>query len=427
MRLGVIADDFTGATDIASFLVNNGMATIQFNGIPETLPQVEAQALVVSLKSRSCPVDQAVSQSLAALQWLQQQGCTQFYFKYCSTFDSTSQGNIGPVIDALLAALGEQHTVISPALPVNGRTVYQGYLFVMDQLLAESGMKNHPVTPMKDSNLLRLIEAQASGRAGLVPTSVMDQGAEAVSQQLQQLFHQGVSYGVLDCLNEQHLLTQGRALHNMKLVTGGSGLALGLARHWAASSAQTTSATEAGYPQGQQGVVLSGSCSAMTNQQVAVYQQKAPAKAIDIAQCMGSDEQRAAYAQQLSQWVQSHHTQTLAPLIYATAQPDVLHRIQQQYGMAAASQGIEQLFALLAVHLQQAGYTRFIVAGGETSGVVCQALAIDAFHIGPSISPGVPWVKSISPHAPISLALKSGNFGDEDFFARAQSAFPLFG
>ncbi|AKP33619.1 3-oxo-tetronate kinase [Yersinia aleksiciae] len=425
MRLGVIADDFTGATDIASFLVNNGMAAIQFNGIPENPPQVNAQALVVSLKTRSCPVDQAVSQSLAALQWLQQQGCTQFYFKYCSTFDSTPQGNIGPVIDALLAALGELHTVISPALPVNGRTVYQGYLFVMDQLLAESGMKNHPVTPMTESNLLRLIEAQACGRAGLVAASVMDQGAEAVCQQLQQLYDNGVSYGVLDCLNEQHLLTQGHALHKMKLVTGGSGLALGLARHWASTAPQHSFATAAGKPQGQRVVVLSGSCSTMTNQQVALYQQKAPAKAIDIAQCMGSEEQRAAYAEQLSQWVQSHGAETLAPLIYATAQPAVLQQIQQQYGMAIASQGIEQLFALLAVRLQQVGFSRFIVAGGETSGVVCQALAIDAFYIGPSISPGVPWVRSINPNVPISLALKSGNFGDEDFFARAQLAFPV--
>ncbi|CNL01909.1 putative pyridoxine biosynthesis protein (probably from glycolaldehide) [Yersinia mollaretii] len=425
MRLGVIADDFTGATDIASFLVNNGMTAIQFNGIPENPPQADAQALVVSLKSRSCPVDQAVSQSLAALQWLQQQGCTQFYFKYCSTFDSTPQGNIGPVIDALLAALGERHTVISPALPVNGRTVYQGYLFVMDQLLAESGMRNHPVTPMKESHLLRLIEAQAQGRAGLVPASVMDQGAEAVAQQLQQLYDDGVSYAVLDCLNESHLLTQGRALHSMKLVTGGSGLAMGLARHWATANTQPTSATAAGSPQGQRAVVLSGSCSAMTNQQVALYQQQAPAKAIDIAQCIGSEAQRAVYAEQLSQWVQSQDAAPLAPLVYATAQPAVLQQIQQQYGMEIASQGIEQLFALLAVRLQQAGFTRFIVAGGETSGVVCQALAIDAFHIGPSISPGVPWVKSISPNTPISLALKSGNFGDENFFARAQREFPV--
>lgn len=425
MRLGVIADDFTGATDIASFLVNNGMTAIQFNGIPENPPQADAQARVVSLKSRSCPVDQAVSQSLAALQWLQQQGCTQFYFKYCSTFDSTPQGNIGPVIDALLAALGERHTVISPALPVNGRTVYQGYLFVMDQLLAESGMRNHPVTPMRESHLLRLIEAQAQGRAGLVPVSVMDQGAEAVAQQLQQLYDHGVSYAVLDCLNESHLLTQGRALHNMKLVTGGSGLAMGLARHWATTAPPSSSATAAGNPQGQRAVVLSGSCSAMTNQQVAVYQRQAPAKAIDIAQCIGSEEQRAAYAEQLSQWVQSQDTDTLAPLVYATAQPAVLQQIQQQYGREIASQGIEQLFALLAVRLQQAGFTRFIVAGGETSGVVCQALAIDAFHIGPTISPGVPWVKSINPSAPISLALKSGNFGDEDFFARAQREFPV--
>lgn len=233
MLLGVIADDFTGATDIASFLVDNGLPTVQLNGVPQDDTPVDSQAVVISLKSRSCPVDQAVEQSLQALAWLQRQGCRQFYFKYCSTFDSTAQGNIGPVTDALLDALGEQQTVISPALPVNGRTVYQGYLFVMDQLLSESGMRNHPVTPMTDSNLMRLMEAQASGRCGLVNAAEMDRGAGAVQEKLQQLAQLGVRYVVLDTLNEQHLLTQGEALKTMKLVTGGSGLAIGIARQWA--------------------------------------------------------------------------------------------------------------------------------------------------------------------------------------------------
>ncbi|VTR17081.1 Uncharacterized protein conserved in bacteria [Serratia fonticola] len=214
MLLGVIADDFTGATDIASFLVENGLPTVQLNGVPQDDTPVDSQAVVISLKSRSCPVDQAVEQSLQALAWLQRQGCRQFYFKYCSTFDSTAQGNIGPVTDALLDALGEQQTVISPALPVNGRTVYQGYLFVMDQLLSESGMRNHPVTPMTDSNLMRLMEAQASGRCGLVNAVEMDRGADSVQEKLQQLAQQGVRYAVLDTLNEQHLLTQGEALKN---------------------------------------------------------------------------------------------------------------------------------------------------------------------------------------------------------------------
>ncbi|MDC6111649.1 3-oxo-tetronate kinase [Serratia rubidaea] len=419
MLLGVIADDFTGATDIASFLVENGLSTVQLNGVPDSDAAVDAQAVVISLKSRSCPAEQAVAQSLQALAWLQRQGCQRFYFKYCSTFDSTARGNIGPVTDALLDALGESQTVISPALPVNGRTVYQGYLFVMDQLLSESGMRNHPVTPMTDSNLLRLMEAQAAGRCGLIDAAVMDTGADAVRARLQQLAQQGVRYVVLDTLNEQHLLTQGAALKAMKLVTGGSGLAIGLARQWAQPG--QTQAQAAGAPQGEKAVVLSGSCSTMTNKQVARYRQQAAAQAIDVARCIGEDE-RARYARELSDWVQAQRGD-LAPLLYATAEPEALRQTQQQYGVDIASQAVEALFAALVQLLHQAGFRRFIVAGGETSGVVTQALAIRGFHIGPCISPGVPWVRAIE--QPVSLALKSGNFGDENFFARAQTEFPL--
>ncbi|MBD8451274.1 four-carbon acid sugar kinase family protein [Serratia rubidaea] len=419
MLLGVIADDFTGATDIASFLVENGLSTVQLNGVPDSDAAVDAQAVVISLKSRSCPAEQAVAQSLQALAWLQRQGCQRFYFKYCSTFDSTARGNIGPVTDALLDALGESQTVISPALPINGRTVYQGYLFVMDQLLSESGMRNHPVTPMTDSNLLRLMEAQAAGRCGLIDAAVMDTGADGVRARLQQLAQQGVRYVVLDTLNEQHLLTQGAALKAMKLVTGGSGLAIGLARQWAQPG--QTQAQAAGAPQGEKAVVLSGSCSTMTNKQVARYRQQAAAQAIDVARCIGEDE-RARYARELSDWVQAQRGD-LAPLLYATAEPEALRQTQQQYGVDIASQAVEALFAALVQLLHQAGFRRFIVAGGETSGVVTQALAIRGFHIGPCISPGVPWVRAIE--QPVSLALKSGNFGDENFFARAQTEFPL--
>ncbi|MBH3265749.1 four-carbon acid sugar kinase family protein [Serratia ureilytica] len=419
MQLGVIADDFTGATDIASFLVQNGLPTVQLNGVPQDETPVDAQAVVISLKSRSCPAEQAIEQALQALAWLQKQGCRQFYFKYCSTFDSTAQGNIGPVTDALLAALGENFTVVSPALPVNGRTVYQGYLFVGEQMLSESGMRHHPVTPMTDSNLLRLMESQAAGRCGLVTAAEMDRGAEAVSEKLQQLAQEGVRYAVLDTLNERHLLTQGEALKTMKLVTGGSGLAIGLARQWAQNGDRAAEA--AGAPLGEKAAVLSGSCSVMTNRQVAHYRERAAAQAIDIDRCF-DPQTRAAYAVELAHWAQRHAGEALAPLIYATASPESLQQTQQRHG-AAASEAVEALFAELVVQLRQLGFSRFIVAGGETSGVVTQALGIRGFHIGPSISPGVPWVRA-SDRA-ISLALKSGNFGDEAFFSRAQTEFPV--
>lgn len=417
MRLGVIADDFTGATDIASFLVQNGLSTIQFNGIPGGETITKAQAIVVSLKSRSCPPEQAVEQSLAALAWLQQQGCQRFYFKYCSTFDSTAQGNIGPVTDALLKALGETQTVICPALPVNGRTVYQGYLFVGNQLLSESGMRHHPVTPMHDSNLLRVMSAQASGNAGLIAASQVDQGAAAVREALDRLAEQGVSYVVTDALHQEHLLTLGEAVRDLRLVTGGSGLAIGLARQWA--GAQTdTGAEQAGRPQGERAVVLSGSCSQMTNRQVAAYRQLAPACEVEITPCLDDAE---GYARRLCDWVEANHHQTLAPLLFATADAQQLQAIQQRYGAVRSSEAVEQLFAAVTRELKRRGWQRFIVAGGETSGVVAQSLGVTAFHIGPTISPGVPWVRDI--HQPLSLALKSGNFGDEDFFRRAQTEF----
>lgn len=420
MLLGVIADDFTGATDIASFLVGNGLSTVQLNGVPPQDYRVDAQAAVISLKSRSCPPAQAVADSLGALTWLQDQGCRQFYFKYCSTFDSTAQGNIGPVTDALLEALGETQTVISPALPVNGRTVYQGYLFVMDRLLSESGMRHHPVTPMTDSYLPRLMERQAAGKCDVVAADVMDRGAEAVTTRLAELRQRGVRYAALDALSERHLLVQGEALRGMKLVTGGSGLAIGLTRQWATRDGQQD-AQAAGAPQGGAAIVLSGSCSVMTNRQVVRYLRQAPGRAIDVERCMAGDDALAGYARELCGWVREHDGEELAPMLYATAEPETLGRIQQRWGAQASSQAVEALFSAVARLLREAGFQRFIVAGGETSSIVVQTLGIRAFHIGPTISPGVPWVRSTD--VPLSLALKSGNFGDENFFARAQQEF----
>lgn len=420
MQLGVIADDFTGATDIASFLVRNGMPTVQLNGVPTHGEAVDSDAVVISLKTRSCPAEEAVCQSLAALRWLQAQGCQQFYFKYCSTFDSTASGNIGPVLDALLEALHETQTVISPALPVNGRTVYQGYLFVGNQLLNESGMRHHPVTPMDDAHLGRLIERQGKGKAGLITYPTIEQGPETVAAELNDLVDSSVRYIVLDALNEQHLLTQGIALREMKLVSGGSGLAIGLARDWAQHHGVQRDSSQAGMPVAGPAVVLSGSCSVMTNTQVEVYRTMAPACAVDFSACFANF---AAYVDTLCAWVVAHSSAPLAPMVYATTEPVTLQRIQNEYGTKASSERVEQLFAALAAALKAKGFSRFIVAGGETSSIVAQTLGVEAFHIGPVISPGVPWVRDTQ--QPLSLALKSGNFGDPQFFARAQQEFPV--
>lgn len=417
MLLGVIADDFTGATDIAGFLVENGMRTVQLNGIPATEIDVNADAVVISLKSRSCPVDEAIQDSVAALQWLREQGCQQFYFKYCSTFDSTPEGNIGPVTDALLAELGEDFTIVCPALPVNGRTVYNGHLFVFEDLLSDSGMRNHPVTPMTDSSLIRMMNAQSKGTTGLVNFQTIERGTQAVTQRFAELKEQGHCYAVVDAFNTEHLVTLGQAAKTLKLVTGGSGLAAGLAKNWVEQLEDQSDAKQAGNPVKAPTVVFSGSCSVMTNQQVSVYKQQAPHFAIDVETCLTNED----YSDVVFDWVMTNIESEFAPLVYATADATALKAIQEQYGAQASSHAVEQFFSQLAVKLQSNGVKNFIVAGGETSGVVTQSLKVKGFHIGPQIAPGVPWVKSVE--GELSLALKSGNFGDDNFFAKAQSFF----
>ncbi len=297
---------------------------------------------------------------------------------------------------------------------MNGRTVYQGNLFVGALPLAESGMRHHPITPMQDSNLLRLMEGQGSGRAGLVPFATIDKGAAAIAGAFEQLAEDGVRYAVVDTLTEQHLLDIATAALHLPLVTGGSGLAIGLARQLGSGDLQ--GAREAGWPRGSRAVVLSGSCSEMTNRQVARYRQHAPALALDVARCL----EDADYPAELAQWVLAQPLAP-APLVYATTSPGELARIQESHGQQAASDAVEHCFARLAQLLQGAGVDGFIIAGGETSSRITQALGVKAFHIGPQIAPGVPWVRAID--APLSLALKSGNFGDEDFFDKAQEYF----
>ncbi|EKS7793622.1 four-carbon acid sugar kinase family protein [Edwardsiella piscicida] len=417
-RLGVIADDFTGATDIASFLVENGVATVQFNGVPSQEAPPTCRALVISLKIRACPPHQAIAQALRALAWLQRQGCHQFYYKYCSTFDSTAQGNIGPVTDALMQALRLPLTVLSPALPINGRTVYQGYLFVMDRLLAESSMRHHPLNPMRDSYLPRLMEAQASGRCAVIPLQTLARGADATRQALEALRQEGYRYAVLDATEERHLHIQGEALADLALVTGGSGLAIGLARRWAHRAA---AAHDAGYPRAGRAIVLSGSCSAMTQRQVAHYAARAPWRQIEVDRCL-TPEARRRYADELSEWALAQPAADPAPLLSATVSVQQLTQTHAQHG-PRASQAVEALFSALSERLAAGGIVRFIVAGGETAGAVSQALGVSGFYIGPTIAPGVPWVNALN--RPLSLALKSGNFGTEAFFTHAQSAFPV--
>ena len=418
--LGCIADDFTGATDLANNLVRNGMRTVQTIGVPPDSPSaMDADALVVALKSRTIPAAEAVAHSLAALHWLQSQGVQQFYFKYCSTFDSTPQGNIGPVTDALLDALhgpGQGFTIACPAFPENQRTVFKGHLFVGDALLSESGMKNHPLTPMTDANLVRVMQAQTRRRVGLVPYEVVANGPAAIRERFVALQAEGVGVAVVDATSNDDLHRIGLALAELPLVTAGSGIAIGLPQNW-------RTAGTLGANQGAErlpafvglGAVISGSCSAATNRQVAAFQKAGrPTFAVDpLSIADGID-----VAGHALRWAKPLLAQGPV-LVHATAEPEAVKAVQARLGAERAGSLVEGVLASVARGLVELGVRRLVVAGGETSGAVVQALGIRQLTIGPQIDPGIPWTWAPTDlGVSVHLALKSGNFGSTDFFLK---------
>ena len=414
MILGVIADDFTGATDVASMLVRAGMQTVQVLGVPAAgLP--EADAVVVALKTRTIPAADAVAQSLQALEALRQAGARQIYFKYCSTFDSTAEGNIGPVTDALMAALGADFTIACPAFPENGRTVFRGHLFVGDQLLSDSGMRNHPLTPMTDANLVRVLQSQTAQRVGLLRYDGLQQNAAAA---LAELRAAGVRIAVVDALNNNDLLTLAEVCAELPLITAGSGVALGLPpayerRGWFKPSESAAQLATVSGPV----AVVSGSCSEATNAQVArwIADGRIAIPLDPLALHTGAQTVESLLAEALPALASG------PVLLYATAAPDRVKAVQAELGVEAAGALVEHNLAGVAQGLVQAGVRRLVVAGGETSGAVVQALAVQQLRIGAPICPGVPWTQAALPGSdePMLLALKSGNFGGVDFFAEA--------
>ncbi|MDB5767654.1 MAG: putative type effector Hop protein [Collimonas fungivorans] len=413
--LGCIADDFTGATDLANMLVREGMRTVQTIGVPDSAPQ-DVDAIVVALKSRTAPAAEAVADSLAALGWLRQQGCRQFFFKYCSTFDSTPQGNIGPVTDALLQALGSDFTIACPVFPETGRTLYRGHLFIQDQLLSESGMQNHPLTPMTDPNLVRVLQQQTPSKVGLIDYPTVSQGAAQIRAGIDVLRRQGVRMAIVDALENQDLYAIGAACADLALVTGGSGIALGLPGNFVRAGLlypqQGAAAGELPAVEGLS-VVLAGSASKATNAQVKTWMEKRPAFRIDPLALAGGEPvvaQALAFARE--------HLDKQPALIYATTTPEQVKQVQAELGVERAGLLIEQALADIAAALLESGVRRFVIAGGETSGAVVKALGVRALRIGAQIDPGVPATASIGT-TPLALALKSGNFGSIDFFEKA--------
>jgi len=419
LLLGCIADDFTGGTDLAGMLVKAGMRTVQTIGVPRRPIGDDVDAVVIALKSRTEPPKDAVVTSLASLEWLRAQGCRQIYFKYCSTFDSTPQGNIGPVADALMDALGVDFTIACPAFPANGRTIYKGNLFVGDVPLAESGMRYHPLTPMKDSNLVRVLAAQTRRKVGLADHTVVSRGATAIRERFGVLRQEGVAYAVVDAISDRDLMEIGRAVADLPLVTAGSGVALGLPQNFPEVGASFRQVADRLPEVKGPSAIISGSCSTMTNTQVARARETRPAFRVDPeAIARGDDVAGAALA-----WAGERLGEEPV-LVYSTAVPAAVGVVQAELGAGQAGAMVEEVLARIAVGLVKRGVRRMIVAGGETSGAVVKALGADALRIGPEIDPGVPWTVTEGTPARLALALKSGNFGNPDFFLNAWERLP---
>jgi len=418
MLIGVIADDFTGAGDIASTLAKGlpgqgGLKVSQFMGVPDRDAPTNIEAGVVSLKSRSIPVADAVAQSLAALQWLRAQGCRQFVFKYCSTFDSTPEGNIGPVGEALANALGVKGVVACPAFPTLGRTVHQGHLFVHNRLLSESGMQNHPLTPMTDPDLRRWLAQQCEAPVGLVTAQTVRRGPNAVREALDTASERGEVLVIADAATDDDLVTLGQALADAPLVTGGSGIALGLPANLIAKGLATGRKPDPVSITGP-GAILAGSCSGATLGQIEYHSRNHPSLPIRVDDVMSG----AVTVQTLCDFLLAGGNQ--APLVYSSGKPDEVAATQLRFGREAVAAKLDALFADTARTLVERGVTRLVIAGGETSGAVAQALDLGALTVGPEIDPGVPILTG--ERRRVALALKSGNFGGPDFFARALSS-----
>jgi uncharacterized protein YgbK (DUF1537 family) len=408
MLLGCIGDDFTGSSDLANSLTRQGMHAVQYTGVPDESAAAHVEAGIVALKTRSIRAADAVAQSLAALEWLRAQGCQQYFFKYCSTFDSTPEGNIGPVVDALADALSADCIIVCPAFPETGRTVYQGHLFVNDVLLSESGMQNHPLTPMTDPDIRRWLAAQTQYDVGHVAINKVLAGAKVIAAALHDERRRGRRHVVVDAIRNDDLMAIGEAAVGLTLVTGGSGISLGLPANFKKSGLISG---ELSCWKGEAGkcVALAGSCSRATREQIELHRHSHPVLEIVVEDVAGGrmTPDRAAA------WLLD---QPGIPLAYSSADPDAVAVVHKKLGREASAGLIEDFFSRVAQNVVDAGVRRLLVAGGETSGAVVEGLGLAALEVGPEIYPGVPAMRA-GPH--LVVALKSGNFGAPDYFAKA--------
>lgn len=395
--LGCIADDFTGASDAASFLQKAGLSVVLLNGVPELeLSMEEFDAVVIALKTRTEPVRDAVEHSMAAVKWMEACGVSQYYFKYCSTFDSTREGNIGPVLDAALDYFQESYSILCPGLPVNGRKVSNGHLYVNGVPLHESPMKDHPLTPMWDSRIKNLMEEQSQ-----FPCFELDNAAlksASIDPLLREWKKKAPHFYIIpDYCNDEDAENICRLFRNCKILSGGSGILGHLRKH------------------SPKGIILAGSCSKATLNQIEVYQKAGhPSYKIDPVALL----ERRQTLEDIFSFVRRFPQEYV--LIYSSDDAENVRQIQK-LGKAEIAALLENTMSLIACQLVKEGYHHVIIAGGETSGAVIKGLGFRSFRIGKSVAPGVPVMVPME-DKDVRLVLKSGNFGQRDFFARAISA-----
>lgn len=411
--LGAVADDYTGASDLANTFSKNGLRTVQTIGAPpDSLALPDVDAVVVALKIRSVAADEAVTAARNARAWLTARGAKHVMYKICSTFDSTDEGNIGPVTEAFRADANSGTVIVTPAFPETGRSVYLGHLFVNGELLSESPLKDHPLNPMRDPSLVRVLARQSKAPVGLLDLATIAKGADSVNAALADMSARKFGAAIADAVFESDLETLGRAALKSPVSTGASGLGLGLARALATGGAKHEPKLD---PVGGLAAIVAGSCSKATLEQLAIAEKTMPVLRLDADALMQGDAEILRALRWAGERIVS------GPLaIAASAEPDAVQRVQQKYGREAAGRAIEQATSLIAAELVARGVKRLVVAGGETSGAAVDRLQIPALLVGPEIAPGVPVLRTVSgPNGAMQLALKSGNFGGPDFFTRA--------
>lgn len=409
MIIGCIADDFTGASDAASFLVKGGMQTILFNGIPQEKERTEScQAIVIALKTRTQKTEDAVKETLKAAEWLKENGAKQLYIKYCSTFDSTPKGNIGPIMDALLEKYEVPTTILCPALPVNGRVVKDGNLYVNGIPLNQSSMKDHPLTPMWDSDVGKLMRDQS--RYDCVKISCGEMNKPEEVQKKIRLFgaEKPHFYVIPDFETGKDARSIVQNFGKLPILSGSSGILTELAGQYKLEKSTTLKTDERTIGSG---LLLAGSCSQATRSQIAFVQKNGiKSKRMDPLKLLAGEQTE----QELWDFIQTNHTDVL---IYSSDTPESVRKVQQA-GREQIAELLERTMANLAKRALQAGYTRLVIAGGETSGAVTKALGYRSYMIGTSVAPGVP-IMIPRENKNVRLVLKSGNFGQEDFLKRA--------